>query len=414
MDSLRFIRENLRFLSAGVILLLSSCPGQTFFISIFAAQIMTEFGLTDGQWGAVYTAATVASAVILFWAGALTDRFRVRILAWIVMPGAALTCIAMSFNNSVIGLIGIVMCLRFFGQGMMFQLASTAMARWFVARRGMALSISAMGFYFGQAFYPVVFASLLQWVSWRSLWILAAALVLIAFPVVLRLLAQERTPASLAQDNNNAGLDNRHWSRSEVLRSPLFLLLLPMLLGPPAWGTALFFQQVHIAETKNWDLVEYLALIPPMTAISFVITILSGGVIDRFGSGKAMQVFLLPWILGFLLLGWSETLSGALIAFVVFGFGTGLQATLITAFWAEFYGTKHIGAIKAASTSIMVFGSAIGPGITGALIDQGYSFPSQMFGISLYFVVAALLASIGIQSVKHRLPRSSKIDVERS
>ena len=51
MNSLRFMADNARFLSAGVILMLSSCPGQTFFISIFAAQIMAAFDLTDGEWG---------------------------------------------------------------------------------------------------------------------------------------------------------------------------------------------------------------------------------------------------------------------------------------------------------------------------------------------------------------------------
>ena len=102
MATFRFIRDNLRFLSAGVVLLLSSCPGQTFFISIFAAQIMAEFSLSDGDWGLVYTFATTASAVALFWAGALTDRFRVRLLAVIVMPGLALSCVAMGINTSLI------------------------------------------------------------------------------------------------------------------------------------------------------------------------------------------------------------------------------------------------------------------------------------------------------------------------
>ena len=42
---------------------------------------------------------------------------------------------------------------------------------------------------------------------------------------------------------------------------------------------------------------------------------------------------------------------------------------MASAFWAEFYGTRHIGAIKAMAAALMVFGSAIGPGLTGALID---------------------------------------------
>lgn len=414
MQSLRFIRGNLRFLSVGVILLLTSCPGQTFFISIFAAQIMSEFALSDGEWGGVYTLATTASAIALFWAGALTDRFRVRVLAWIVLPGLALSCIAMGMNKSLTGLIIIVFLLRFFGQGMTYQLAVTAMARWFVGHRGLALSISAMGFAFGQAFYPMIFAALLEHFTWRALWGVAAALVLIAFPIILVLLRLERTPGSHAESSSGTGMDDRHWTRPEVLRSPFFLLLLPMLVGPPAWGTSLFFQQVHIASVKGWPLVDYLALIPLMTAISVVVTLSSGTIIDRFGSGRAMQLFLVPWIAGFLVLALAPTLTMATFAFILFGLATGLQATLITAFWAEFFGTRHIGAIKAASTSIMVFGSAVGPGISGLFIDFGYDFPSQMIAIAAYFAVAMLLVFLAVEPVLKRLPRAAEIDVERA
>ena len=414
MATFRFIRDNLRFLSAGVVLLLSSCPGQTFFISIFAAQIMAEFSLSDGDWGLVYTFATTASAVALFWAGALTDRFRVRLLAVIVMPGLALSCVAMGINTSLIGLVLVVFLLRFFGQGMMYQLAATAMARWFVGRRGLALSISSMGFMFGQAFYPIIFASLLAVFDWRVLWSFAGALVLVAFPVILRLLSLERMPGSNAETQNSSGMDGRHWTRAEVMRSPFFLMLLPMLLGPPAWGTSLFFQQVHIATVKGWPLVDYLALVPPMTVVSVFVTLSSGGFIDRFGSGRVMQVFMIPWIAAFALLAQATSLSVAALAFVLFGLAPGLQATLITAFWAEFFGTRHIGAIKAASTSIMVFGSAVGPGISGLLIDWGYSFPDQMFAIAGYFLIALLLVCLAVELALPRLAKPAEIDVKGS
>ena len=414
MNSLRFIAANARFLSAGVILMLSSCPGQTFFISIFAAQIMTAFSLSDGEWGLLYTVATSASAVALFFAGPLTDRFRVRVLAVLVMPGLIFACAFMGFNTSVIGLMFAVFLLRFFGQGMMFQLAATAMARWFVAHRGLALSLSAMGFAFGQAFYPMLFASLLTFYDWRYLWGVAAALVLMAFPAILLLLTFERTPASHAEATESAGMDGRHWTRSEVLRSPFFLMLLPMLLGPPAWGTALFFQQVHIAAAKGWPLVEYLALIPLLTAVSVAVTLASGPVIDRFGTRRAMQTFPVPWVFGFAILSFSSNLGAAAVAFVILGAAHGLQATLITAFWAEFFGTRHIGAIKAVSTSVMVFGSAIGPGVSGVLIDAGLDFPAQMLWIAAFFAVAAALVYFAVEQAFTRLPRLPKVDVERA
>ena len=409
MGSFAFLRDNLRFLSAGVLLTLNSSFGQTFFISIFAAQIMADFALSPGEWGFLYTIGTTASAVVMFWAGALTDRFRARALACLVMPGLALTCIAMGANRSVLGLVLIVFCLRFFGQGMMFQLASVSMARWFSRKRGLALSVSAMGFWFGQAAIPVFFAFLLLRLDWHVLWYLSSVFVVLCFPVLLWLLSQERTPQALSKEEQSTGMHGRHWTRLEVIRSSFFWMLVPLLLGPPAWGTALFFQQVHIAEVKNWPLVEYLALIPVMTVVSVAVTLVTGALVDRFGSGRLLQVFPASWIAGFLLLASADTLFVAAVAFLIFGIATGMQATLITAFWAEYFGTRHIGAIKATSASLMVFGSAIGPGISGFFIDLGYVFPTQMYAISLYFLIALAFVWAAVQQANRDLP--AKVNV---
>ena len=105
MSLANFLRENRAQLSAGVLLTFSSSYGQTYFIALFAAQIMAAYNLTDGQWGGIYTLSTTASAIVMFWAGALTDNYRVRTLAWGVIPGLALVSLAMAANSTLIGLI---------------------------------------------------------------------------------------------------------------------------------------------------------------------------------------------------------------------------------------------------------------------------------------------------------------------
>ena len=81
-----------------------------------------------------------------------------------------------------------------------------------------------------------------------------------------------------------------------------------------------------------------------------------------------------------------------------------MQGTATTAFWAVFYGTRNLGAIKAAAAALMVFGSAIGPGITGALIDLGIDFPDQMIPIAAFYFVGALMAGLGILRYQRDLP----------
>ncbi|MGJ8558132.1 MAG: MFS transporter, partial [Sulfitobacter geojensis] len=397
MGYFSFLRTNWLFLLAGFLLTFTSSYGQTYFISLFAGEIKTDFGLSDGQWGGIYTIGTTMSAVAMIWAGVLTDKFRVRALAIGVMLSLAAACVAMALNTSWVLLIVVIFALRLSGQGMMSQLGAVAMVRWFEANRGKALSLSSTGFAAGQAILPIVFVALFAVTSWRALWLLAAAIVVLTIPLLVMLLRQERTPQSMAQETQIAGMYGRHWSRAEMLRSGLFVLMIPLIVGPAAWGTALFFQQVHLAQVKGWELVAYVALMPVYTASTIATTFASGWAIDRYGVSRIVPFQMLPFAVSFAVLAFADTIFLAGLGLVIFGMGQGLQGTATSTFWAEYYGTRHIGAIKSVAAALMVFGSAIGPGVTGALIDLGIDFPNQMLPISIYYVIAAGLAAYGIK-----------------
>lgn len=403
MPFLSFLRANAPFLSAGFLLAFSSTYGQTVFIALFAGQVMAAFDLSNGEWGLIYTLATAGSAAAMVQAGALADRLRIRALGLAVMAGLALACLAMAGAQGHVTLALAVFALRFLGQGMTGLLASLAMARWFTASRGKALAVSSTGFAVGQAALPLGFAALMAVIDWRLLWVGAAALALLAMPAVARLLRAERTPQSIAQDVQTAGLAGRHWSRAAVLRHGLFWCLVPLLLGPPAFGTALLFHQVHVAAVKGWALIDYVALLPLLTITSVATTFASGAIIDRIGSGAMLKVYLLPFAAAFAVLAQADTLAVAAAGLMLFGLGAGMQATVPTAFWAEYYGTRHLGAIKATASAIMVFGTAIGPGLTGWLIDAGAPFPAQMTPIAGYFLAAAALATMGVLAARRDL-----------
>ncbi|WP_055083573.1 MFS transporter [Jannaschia donghaensis] len=406
---LGFLRENAAFLSAGVLICFTSSYGQTFFISLFAADIMRDFDLSDGDWGLVYTVATTLSAGLMVFAGGLTDRLRVRQLAMVAAIGLALACLSMASVSGAAALTTTVLALRLFGQGLMSHISAVAMSRWFIATRGKALSISSMGFALGQATLPIVFVALLAVFDWRVLWVGAAGLVLMSMPVTLRLLRAERTPQSLATEASAVGMDGRHWTRGAMLRHWLFWMLIPLLLGPPAFGTALFFHQVHLTDVKGWDLLDYVALMPIFTIVSVSVTFASGALIDRFGTGVLIAIYLLPFAAAFVLIGAASSLVGAAVGLMVLGIGTGAQATVPTAFWAEYYGTRHLGSLKAMAVAIMVLGSAIGPGLTGLLIDKGFDFPAQMPAIAAYFLLSAILAAAAVLRARKAL--TPQIDI---
>ena len=132
MRDLLLVR-NAPWLASGALLTLLSSFGQTIVISVCAADIQAEFSLSHGAWGGIYALGTTTSAVVMVWAGGLTDKFRVRALGPVVLLMLAMSCLLMAFNPFVWLLPVVIFALRLCGQGMTSHIAVVAMARWFDA-----------------------------------------------------------------------------------------------------------------------------------------------------------------------------------------------------------------------------------------------------------------------------------------
>lgn len=399
-----FLIENARWLAAGALLAFLSSFGQTFFIAVFAGEIRSEFGLSHGQWGGIYTLGTTASAIAMVWAGGLTDRFRMRVLGAVVLVMLALACVSMSTVSQAWLLPFVIFALRFAGQGMTSHISVVAMSRWFVKTRGRALSIATLGFAAGEALLPLLFVALMVQMDWRILWMLAAAVALSGIPFLLLLLTRERTPQSMAMSDQSLGMGGQHWTRHQTLRHFLFWFMVPALMGPAAFVTAFFFQQVHFAEIKGWTHVQLVALFPMYTGMSIAAMLLSGWALDRWGTARLIPFMHLPMVLAFALFSVAPSLPVALAGLLFMAMTTGANSTLPNAFWAEFYGTRNLGSIKAMAAAVMVLGSALGPGITGVMIDAGVGLETQYLFVAAYFVGTSMLMRMGIARARASLP----------
>jgi len=391
---LRFIAENTPFLAAGALLSFLSSFGQTFFISIFGGEIRAEFGLSNGDWGLIYMIGTGASAAVMVFAGGLADVFRVRTLGIAVVAMLAVACIAMSFNTTIAGLVAVIFALRLFGQGMSTHMSAVAMSRWFIATRGRALAIAGLGYMIGEATLPLIMVWLKSMIAWRSLWIAFAVFCLLACVVLYRLLRLERTPQSAAQEDASFGMKGQHWTRKQALNHPLFWLMVPSVIFFSAFGTAFWFHQVHFAEIKGFSHLALVAVFPLGTITLIAGTIVYGWAIDRFGATCLLPFYILPYIAAYILHWYAPSLAWTAIAVILMGLSGAGQGTLLNACWAEFYGTQHIGSIKAAATALMVLGSALGPGLSGWLIDIGVGFEMQMLAYAACFAFAAALVTV--------------------
>ncbi|KMO21273.1 MFS transporter [Methylobacterium platani] len=375
-----FLKANLRWLAAGFLLLFCSCFGQTFVVALSGGAIRREFGLSDGAFGTLYAGVTLASAVVLAGLGGLLDRWPASRVAGLAALLLAAGAAGLGLAPNLPALAASLFLLRLAGQGLMLQTAYTLLGRWFSAERGRAVSVAATGLNAGQACLPLGFVAAAALVGWRGAWLGVAALVLVgALPLARRLVRRERVPAETARSGPAEGA-----TRAQALADPLLYGLLAAMLPPSFISNTIFFHQVHLAESRGWPPEVLAAAFPPYAVATLVFLLVAGRLVDRFSALALLPVYLVPFGLGCLVLGGVEARSAAFAFMLLYGVTDGISLTLFGALWPEVYGTRHLGAIRGAIVAIMVLGTAVGPGLSGLLIDRGVSFAAIVTGMGVY------------------------------
>ncbi len=406
-----FLRANARWLLAGLLLTLASSFGQTFFISVFSGDIRAAFNLSHGDFGAVYMAGTLASAAAMMLAGRIVDVWTPRLAGTMVLAGLAVTCALTAITTSAFFLFVIIFGLRFFGQGMASHVAMTAMGRWYSRQRGRAVAIAGLGHQIGQATLPPLAVALALIIGWRETWLLSAvALLLLVMPALYMLLSVDRVPTS--GDPTGAELPQiRQWTRPEVLRDPVFWAVNLGIMAPPFMGTAIYFHQVHIVETKGWQLVWFVSAYPPHAGMTVIASLIAGWITDSWGSARLLPTFPLPLAAALVALATLDSWIAIPLFMVLMGINSGVTMTVLGALWPEIYGIRHLGAVRSLVFATMVFASALGPGIVGWLIDWPISITTQIYVMAAYCLGTSPIMALAARQLRLRavLPEAGRI-----
>ena len=421
-STLDFIRVEWRFILFGMAMAFCSSLGQTFFISLFSAEIRGELGLSHGAFGTYYAIGTTASAICLLWLGKLADTMRVERLARLIICCLCVSALLFSQVFSVATLILGLFLLRLFGQGMTSHVYTTAMARRYVAARGRALSLAQLGINIAESIGPASIVALLAIYDWRSLWLVLPLIpVILLVPFIRRLTARTRyqdgaglegvraAAAAAGIDDSTANIVTiegvEHWRRRAVIRDRRFWFGLVGLTMVPGFSvTGLLFHQIYLAELAGVTLANWAANYVVYAACAVAGTLLSGQLVDRFTGRRVAAHLMLPIALACLSLWLVDGAIGVLLFFIFFGLASGMPNTAVAATMAEMYGTRYLGEVKAIFLPLGVFSSALSPMAMGMLIDAGYGMATLMgLNISL-----ALLAQAGAMLMLTKPPAGGK------
>jgi predicted MFS family arabinose efflux permease len=384
---------SLKVLIFGFIFTFFSSFGQSFFLGLFNSSIRDALSISHGQFGTIYASATLCSSLLLIWVGKKIDDVNVFKFAFYVTILLSFSCFFFSKISSVIFLFIAIFLMRFSGQGMMSHTATTTISRYFTKSRGKALSTGWFGLSVAEFILPVLIVYLLAIYAWQNIWLSISILVLIFLPIVSFFLVKDLNLNSREKSENDEYKEEniKQWRRIEVIKDYRFYIICSNMLAMPWIATGVFVYQSFITSSKEWG--EYVIAQSFMAySICSVVTLLvSGFLIDKFTSRKLLIYMNIPLLLSTFVIMFLSNEYSAFIFLGLIGISNGLANVLGSSTWAEIYGVKYIGSIKALTTALMVFSTAFGTALFGILIDFGFTIEKIAIVSAIYIFSSIVL-----------------------
>ncbi len=391
-----FKKLSFKVILFGFIFTFFSSFGQSFFLGLFNSSIRDALSITHGQFGSIYASATLLSSIILVWFGKKIDDINILKFSYLVIILLAFSCFFFSKISSVYYLFLAILFMRFSGQGMMSHTASTTISRFFTKSRGKALSTSWFGLSTSEFILPVLIIYLLTIYEWRDIWIVISLIVILFLPTVSFFLVKNLNLESRETDNleNRGNNKIKDWKRIEVLKDYRFYIISANMLAMPWIATGTFVYQSFILESKNWGPYIIAQSFMVYSILSVITLFISGFLIDKFSSRKILVYMNLPLLLATIVIIYFNNPLTAFIFLGLIGISNGFANVLGSSTWAEIYGVKYIGSIKALTTALMVFSTAFGTAFFGILIDRGFSIEKIAVISSIYISISLIMLFI--------------------
>ena len=384
---------NFKVILFGFIFTFFSSFGQSFFLGLFNTSIRDALSISHGQFGSIYASATLFSSFILVWIGKKIDDMNILKFASYVIGLLAISCFLFSKISSIIFLFFSIFLMRLSGQGLMSHTATSTIARYFEKSRGRALSITWLGLSLAEFILPLLIVFLLTIIEWRNIWLSISILVILILPLVSFLLVKNVNLKSRETSNNDNKKTKKikQWKRVEVLKDYRFYIVCLNMLAMPWIATGTFVYQSFISSSKDWGPYVIAQSFMVYSILSVVTLFFSGFLIDKFSSRKLLIYMNIPLLFSALVLFNFSSPISSFVFLGLIGVSNGLANVLGSSTWAEIYGVKYIGSIKALTTALMVFATAFGTALFGILIDNGFSIEQIALVSGLYILIAIIL-----------------------
>lgn len=401
MQYLKLLNTNRKLLFAAILMTLFGGFGKTFLLSLYSHAIIEEFSLSNSSFAFIFSASTLCGGFLILYLGRMIDKTKIKHYAIWVITGLILSCALLSVSYHPLLLFVALAGMRLTGQGLMAHTSLTLVTRAFKRCRGKAISVALLGQPLGEALLPLALGLLISLYGWRNALLLSADFMAIVLLPLIYFILRKKLHASEKDFDKPKILTKKSvlkskWNLKKLIKDVKFYTIIPTFFLMSFINTTLMVFLVPLAVQKGCT--------PQVIAFSFtglalgnvLASMISGYVLDKvkasfllpftlIPSAICITLFMLvhePWILFFCLL--------------FNGLSLGICVTLETAIIAQTYGLRSLGKLKTIFTFVNIVSTALGPLITGLLLDGGISY-TQIFGIFLILIAVVTVNSFGAQ-----------------
>lgn len=285
---------------------------------------------------------------------------------------------------------------------------NVTLAKWFVVQRGRAVALSSMGVSFaGVLLVPAITFVIDGW-GWRTAWqVLAVAAGLLMYPVALSMRRSPEDygwhPDGLSHEQIAAGHGHRanvdyasSLTRAQALRTPAFyLLVLAFGLFTINIGVMLL-QTIPFMTDAGFPRTTAALMITVASVPSMLSKPLWGYIIDRTNAmplaalGAALTGVALLIIIFSVRAG---SHAGVYSGYFLLGVGWGGMIPIQEVIWANFFGRRHIGAVRSAALPFSLLIGATAPLLTSYYFDWTGNYYGALFTVAGLNLLSALIIS---------------------
>ncbi len=418
-----------RMVALAALMLGLTGPGQTVGVSVFVDPMMAALDLTRSEVSTAYLVGTLLAALALPRIGRALDDHGTRrtLLVVALVLGSALVGMGTvaGFATLTVGFLGI----RLAGQGALTLVATSAVAPWFVRRRGLAIGVvTAVGSSL-IALVPLLATFGIGRVGWRWTWVALGALVAVVLvPAALRGFVdrpqdvgqqpdgvadpvgeEERggtaDPARVVTSGapGPAGVPavgtvraevRRDHTRAEALRTPMLWALIGGTVATGMLTTAMAFHQIDLLGEQGLTPVQAAANFLPQTVATFTTVLTVGAVVDRIAPRWILMLSMLLLAVAMLAVPLVRPGATAVAYGVALGASGAAARSLEAAAVPRLYGLRHLGAIRGLVTALGVSSTALGPLALSLGRDLTGGYVSVLRWLVILPVVVAVLGAL--------------------